>query len=130
MRRPAVQHNSQMSDLQVRLGGVVVETEAAPADPDEPDPSLPLNEAPERPARAAPHFPNARTTGHSGGFSQEYPDPLAQDAPARLELPAAHRAGAGRDEEAIRYWKRVRWPQLKKKRAASGAPSSSSTRAG
>jgi transposase len=35
-----------------------------------------------------------------------------------------------RDEEAIRYWKRVRWPQLKKKRAASGAPSSSSTKAG
>src|SRR6202162_1794955 len=34
-----------------------------------------------------------------------------------------------RDEEAIRYWKRVRWPQLKKKRSASGAPSSSSTRA-
>jgi hypothetical protein len=27
-----------------------------------------------------------------------------------------------RDEEAIRYWKRVRWPRLKKKRAASGAP--------
>ena len=35
-----------------------------------------------------------------------------------------------RDEEAIRYWKRVRWPRLKKKRSASGAPSSSSTRAG
>src|ERR1700720_1383415 len=35
-----------------------------------------------------------------------------------------------RDEEAIRYWKRVCWPQLKKKRAASGAPSSSSTKAG
>src|ERR1700693_746323 len=34
-----------------------------------------------------------------------------------------------RDEEAIRYWKRVRWPRLKKKRSASGAPSSSSTRA-
>jgi transposase len=34
-----------------------------------------------------------------------------------------------RDEEAIRYWRRVRWPQLKKKRSASGAPSSSSTRA-
>src|ERR1700724_4098694 len=29
-----------------------------------------------------------------------------------------------RDEEAIRYWKRVRWPQFKKKRSASGAPSS------
>src|SRR5271167_3155099 len=35
-----------------------------------------------------------------------------------------------RDEKAIRYWKRVRWPQLKKKRSASGAPSSSSTKAG
>src|ERR1700687_3539017 len=35
-----------------------------------------------------------------------------------------------RDEEAIRYWKRVRWPRLKKKRSASGAPSSSSARAG
>ena len=34
-----------------------------------------------------------------------------------------------RDEEAIRYWKRVRWPLLKKKRSASGAPSSSSTKA-
>ena len=27
-----------------------------------------------------------------------------------------------RDEQAIRYWKRVRWPQLKKKRSASGVP--------
>lgn len=35
-----------------------------------------------------------------------------------------------RDEEAIRYWKRVRCPRLKKKRSASGAPSSSSTSAG
>ena len=35
-----------------------------------------------------------------------------------------------RDEQAIRYWKRVRWPQIKKKHSASGAPSSSSTRAG
>ena len=35
-----------------------------------------------------------------------------------------------RDEEAIRDWKRVGWPRIKKKRAASGAPSSSSTRAG
>ena len=34
-----------------------------------------------------------------------------------------------RDEKAIRYWKRSRWPQLKKKRSASGAPSSSSTKA-
>src|SRR6202030_3175277 len=35
-----------------------------------------------------------------------------------------------RDEEAIRYWQRVRWPRLKKKRAASGAPTSSSTEVG
>ena len=35
-----------------------------------------------------------------------------------------------RGEAAIRYWKRARWPQLKKKRAARGAPSSSSTKAG
>jgi transposase len=35
-----------------------------------------------------------------------------------------------RDEEAIRYWKRVGWPRIKKKRSASGAPSSLSTRAG
>jgi transposase len=34
-----------------------------------------------------------------------------------------------RDEEAIWSWKRVRWPQVKKKRSASGAPSSSSTKA-
>jgi transposase len=35
-----------------------------------------------------------------------------------------------RDEEAIRYGKKVEWPRLKKKLAASGAPSSSSTKAG
>jgi transposase len=35
-----------------------------------------------------------------------------------------------RDEVAIRYRKRVGWPRIKKKRAASGAPSSLSTRAG
>jgi transposase len=34
-----------------------------------------------------------------------------------------------RDEEAIRQWKKVVWPRIKKKRSASGAPSSSSTRA-
>jgi transposase len=34
-----------------------------------------------------------------------------------------------RDEEAIRYWKKVEWPRLKKKPAASGARSSSSTKA-
>ncbi len=34
-----------------------------------------------------------------------------------------------RDEEAIRNWKRVGWPRIKKKPAASGAPSSSSTKA-
>ncbi len=35
-----------------------------------------------------------------------------------------------RDEEAIRHWKRVGWPRIKKKRSARGAPSSLSTRAG
>jgi len=35
-----------------------------------------------------------------------------------------------RDEKAIRDWKRVAWPRIKKKRSASGAPSSLSTRAG
>lgn len=34
-----------------------------------------------------------------------------------------------RDEEAIQYWKKVRWPQLKKKRSVKAAPSSSSTKA-
>lgn len=34
-----------------------------------------------------------------------------------------------RDERAIRYWKKYRWPQIKKKRSARGEPSSSSTRA-
>ena len=34
-----------------------------------------------------------------------------------------------RDEQAIGRWKKYRWPQLKKKRSARGAPSSSSTRA-
>jgi transposase len=34
-----------------------------------------------------------------------------------------------RDEQAIRNWKKYRWPQIKKKPSASGAPSSSSTRA-
>ena len=33
-----------------------------------------------------------------------------------------------RDEEAIRRWKRRRWPWLKKKRSAKSAPSSSSTK--
>lgn len=33
------------------------------------------------------------------------------------------------DEEAIRRWKKQRWPGIKKKRSASGARSSSSTRA-
>jgi len=35
-----------------------------------------------------------------------------------------------RDEDAIRRWKKVRWPQLKKKPAGSGGRSSSSTKAG
>src|SRR5215469_7531178 len=34
-----------------------------------------------------------------------------------------------RDEHAIRYWKKYRWPQIKKKRFASGARPSSSTKA-
>ena len=34
-----------------------------------------------------------------------------------------------RDEQAIGRWKKYRWPQIKKKRSAKGAPSSSSTRA-
>lgn len=34
-----------------------------------------------------------------------------------------------RDEQAIRHWKKMEWPRIKKKRSASGAPSSSSTRA-
>jgi transposase len=34
-----------------------------------------------------------------------------------------------RNEEGIRQWKKYRWPQLKKKRSASGARSSSSTKA-
>ena len=35
-----------------------------------------------------------------------------------------------RDEEAIRNWKKYRWPRIKKKPSASGAPSSLSTNAG
>ena len=34
-----------------------------------------------------------------------------------------------RDEQAIRNWKKYRWPQIKKKPSASGARSSSSTKA-
>ena len=34
-----------------------------------------------------------------------------------------------RNEEGIRHWKKYRWPQIKKKRAARGARSSSSTKA-
>jgi transposase len=34
-----------------------------------------------------------------------------------------------RDEEAIRHWKKVEWPRLKKKPAANGARWSSSTKA-
>ena len=34
-----------------------------------------------------------------------------------------------RDEAAIRYWKKVEWPRIKKKPTARSAPSSSSTRA-
>jgi transposase len=35
-----------------------------------------------------------------------------------------------RDEEAIRRWKKERWPEIKKKPKKKAAPSSSSTRAG
>ncbi len=35
-----------------------------------------------------------------------------------------------RDEQAIRQWKKYRWPRIKKKPCASGVPSSLSTRAG
>jgi transposase len=34
-----------------------------------------------------------------------------------------------RDEQAIRQWKKYRWPQIKKKPSARSAPSSSSTKA-
>jgi transposase len=34
-----------------------------------------------------------------------------------------------RDEEAIRQWKKVAWPRIKKKPSARGAPLSSSTKA-
>jgi transposase len=34
-----------------------------------------------------------------------------------------------RDEQAIRRWKKYRWPEIKKKRSARGGPSSSSTKA-
>jgi transposase len=34
-----------------------------------------------------------------------------------------------RDEEAIRQWKKIAWPRIKKKPSARGAPSSSSTKA-
>jgi transposase len=34
-----------------------------------------------------------------------------------------------RDEPAIRHWKKVAWPRIKKKRSANGVPSSSSTKA-
>lgn len=35
-----------------------------------------------------------------------------------------------RNEEEIRRWRKVRWPQIKKKLKQKGAPSSSSTKAG
>jgi len=34
-----------------------------------------------------------------------------------------------RDEAAIRHWQQSRWPELKKKPSANGAPSFSSTKA-
>jgi transposase len=39
------------------------------------------------------------------------------------------RRAVERDEKAIRRWKRVEWPALKKRPASSGAPSSLSTKA-
>src|SRR5260221_10566475 len=57
------------------ISRVVIEAEAALADDDDPDPSLSLNSARSQRARSASHVPYARTTGHSGGFSQEHPDP-------------------------------------------------------
>jgi len=39
------------------------------------------------------------------------------------------RRAVERDEPAIRHWQRVQWPDLKKKRAASSAPSSLSMKA-
>lgn len=40
------------------------------------------------------------------------------------------RRAVERDEQAIRRWKRVQWPALKKRPKNKGEPSSSSTRAG
>jgi transposase len=40
------------------------------------------------------------------------------------------RGALERDEVATRYWRRVGLPQIQRKRSASGAPSSSSTKAG
>jgi transposase len=39
------------------------------------------------------------------------------------------RGAIERDDKKIAHWKRDIWPQLKKKRCESGAPSSSSTKA-
>ena len=54
---------------------------------------------------------------------------VAYPAQAQLELPAADRRAREPDEEVIWHWKRTRWPQLKKKRSAKGALSSSSMKA-
>jgi transposase len=39
------------------------------------------------------------------------------------------RQAVERDEKAVRHWKRVRWPALKKRRSNKGEPSSSLTKA-
>ena len=55
---------------------------------------------------------------------------LAHPAQAGLDLPAADRAGAGaRRGRRSGTGRSMAWPRIKKKRSASGAPSSSSTRA-
>jgi len=48
---------------------------------------------------------------------------------AGLELPAARGPGAGTHERAIRHWKKVAWPDIKKKPKKSGERSSFSTKA-
>jgi len=54
---------------------------------------------------------------------------LAHSAQAQLDLPASRRRALARDQEAIRQWKKVAWPRIKQKPSASGARSSSSTKA-
>jgi hypothetical protein len=46
---------------------------------------------------------------------------VAGSAPTQLELPTPPGEARERDEQAIRYWQRVRQPRLGKKRSASDA---------